>query len=64
MRRVLTVRTPTRSATDSFSLRGTDALSLGQPERRFRLQVSQHYGRKQYGQRRRLSGEAAHVGGR
>lgn len=31
---------------------------------RFRLQVSQHDGRKQYGQCRRLSGEAAHAGGR
>jgi predicted dinucleotide-binding enzyme len=30
---------------------------------RFRLQVSQHYGRKQYGQRRRLSGEAMLVAG-
>src|SRR5437763_1208425 len=31
---------------------------------RFRLQVSQHYRCKQYGQHRRLSGEATHAGGR
>jgi hypothetical protein len=33
VRKALIVRTPTWSATDSFSLRGTDALSSGQPER-------------------------------